>query len=147
MTEEYQGARQFLGERRRLLDEYDRARTHSRGHEVETYHGNVAEASVRDWLDRFLPRRYGVTPGHIISQRWGPPAKLPHFDVIIYDQLESPVLWVEDNPDATGKAQSRAVPVEYVRGVIEVKAALTSSSAKQAVIISVTCCPSWKVST
>ncbi len=132
MAIESPGARQFLAERIRLLDEYDRARTHSRAHEVETYHGNVAEASVRAWLDRFLPKRYGVTPGYVIAQRLGAPSKLPHFDVIIYDQLEAPVLWVEDNPDTASKAQSRAIPVEHVRAIIEVKARLTRPSAQHA---------------
>jgi hypothetical protein len=132
MAMESPGARQFLAERVCLLDEYDRARMHSRAHEVETYHGNVAEASVRSWLDRFLPKRYGVTPGYVIAQRLGEPAKLPHYDVIIYDQLEAPVLWVEDNPDTASKAQSRAIPVEHVQAVIEVKARLTRSSAQHA---------------
>jgi hypothetical protein len=132
MSQEAPGARQFLAERVRLLSEYDHARTHSRAHKVETYHGNAGEAFVRDWLERFLPKRYGVTPGYIISQRIGEPVKLPHYDVIIYDQLEAPVLWVEGNPDTVSNAQSRAIPVEYVRAVIEVKARLTRPSAKEA---------------
>ena len=56
-----------------------------------------------------------------------------HYDVIIYDQLESPVLWVEDNPDSSDQGKSLAVPVEYVRAVIEVKSAFNRKSAKQAV--------------
>ena len=56
-----------------------------------------------------------------------------HYDVIIYDQLESPVLWVEGNPDSSLQGRSMAVPVEYVYGVIEVKAVFNKKSVKQAV--------------
>ena len=44
----------------------------------------------------------------------------PHFDVIIYDELDAPVLWIEDTPDASPQGRSLAIPVEHVRGVLEV---------------------------
>jgi hypothetical protein len=129
----HQGWQQMLNWKRELLSAYDRARHYARGHEVETYHGIVAEAHFRNWLSEFLPKKYGVTAGYIVSQ--GAPAgeKTPAFDVIIYDQLESPVLWVETHPDVSPQGKMRALPAEYVKAVIEVKAALTTASAKDAV--------------
>jgi hypothetical protein len=128
---EYPGSRQLLAERRRLLGEYDRAREQSRSHEVQTHHGNVGESWIRKWLKNFLPRRFGVTSGFIVSQV---PMKsaLPHYDVIIYDKLDAPVLWTEDFPDRTDTGTSRAIPVEYVRAVIEVKSALNSTTSREA---------------
>jgi hypothetical protein len=58
-----QGWRQLLTCKKELLDAFDRARQHSRAHEVETYHGIVAEAQFRNWLSDFLPKKYGVTAG------------------------------------------------------------------------------------
>jgi hypothetical protein len=59
--------------------------------------------------------------------------QVPQFDVIIYDQLESPVLWVEDNPDASAQGRSLAIPVEYVRGVLEVKSNFSATDVKKAI--------------
>ena len=68
-----------------------------------------------------------MSPGLKSTQR------TPHFDVIIYDQLESPVLWVDDSPDVSPQGQSLAIPVEHVRCVLEVKANLSSTSAEKAI--------------
>jgi len=125
--------KQFLVAKKRMLNEFDIARERSKAHEVETYHGRVAESQFRQWLSSFLPQKYGVTSGYILSQRPDKNTRAPHFDVIIYDQLESPVLWKEDNPDTTGIGFSRAIPAEHVRAVIEVKSALNPKSAKLAV--------------
>lgn len=70
---------------------------------TETDKGNYAEALFREWLEQFLPARYGVTSGYIISQRDSTvpksalKGKLCHYDVIIYNKLDSPVLWTEMN--------------------------------------------------
>jgi hypothetical protein len=115
-----------------MLDAFDQAREKAEAHEVETYHGKAAEAGFREWLSRFLPKRYGVTSGYIVSQWALGHAKLPHFDVIIYDQLQSPVLWVEDCSDLSSGGFSRALPVEHVQAVIEVKSSLDSSTTADA---------------
>lgn len=125
-----QGWKQILTSRREMLDAYDRAREQAKSHEVETYHGKVAEAACRKWLGAFLPKRYGVTSGYVISPGLSSGDKVPHFDVIIYDQLESPILWIEDNPDTSAQGRSLAIPVEYVRAVLEVKAAFSSKTVK-----------------
>jgi hypothetical protein len=128
-----QGWKQFLTSRKEMLDAFDRAREKAKAHEVETYHGKVAEAEFRKWLSGFLPKRYGVTAGYLVSQGIKSPMKAPHFDVIIYDALNSPVLWVEEDPDVSISGRSMAIPAEYVLGVLEVKAALTSTTVQSAV--------------
>jgi hypothetical protein len=105
-----------------MLDAYDVSKEQAEGHEIQVWHGKVGEARVREWLRGFLPRRYGVTSGYIVSQGQTEETKLPHFDVIIYERLEAPVLWIENSPDASETGTSRAIPAEYVRSVIEVKA-------------------------
>jgi hypothetical protein len=128
-----QGWKQFLMSRKEILDTYDRAREKAKSHEVETFHGNVAEAELRKWLSSFLPKRYGVTSGYIVSMGLKSTEKTPHFDVIIYDQLESPVLWVEDFPDVSPQGRSLAIPAEHVRCVLEVKASFSSKAASDAI--------------
>jgi hypothetical protein len=128
-----QGWRQFLTSRKEMLDAYDRARTKAKSHEVEIFHGKVAEAELRKWLSSFLPKRYGVTSGYIVSPGLKSTEKTPHFDVIVYDQLESPVLWVEDFPDASPQGRSLAIPAEHVRCVLEVKASFSATSVGDAI--------------
>lgn len=128
-----QGWRQFIMGRKRMLDAFDKAREYSKIHIVQTSHGNVAEAEFRKWLTEFLPKKYGVTSGYIISQGLNENVKATHFDVIIYDILNSPVLWVEDDPDNSKQGQSLAIPAEYVKGVIEIKSAFKSSTVKDAI--------------
>jgi len=127
-----QGWKQFLTARKEMLDTYDKAKTHSKAHKVETYHGKVAEAEFRKWLINFLPKKYGVTSGYIISQGVSDLTKAPHFDVIIYDHLESPILWVENNPDSSNQGKSLAIPAEYVKAVLEIKSAFKNSTVKDA---------------
>ena len=69
-----------------MLEAYDMACEH----EAENYHGKVAAASFREWLVGFLPKRFGVTSGYVISPGSASDEKKPHFEVIIYDALESP---------------------------------------------------------
>ncbi|HZS19178.1 MAG TPA: DUF6602 domain-containing protein [Candidatus Udaeobacter sp.] len=123
-----QGWKQFLTSRKEMLDAYDRACEKAKSHEVEVYQGKVAEAELRKWLSRFLPKRYGVTSGYVVSPGLKSNQKTPHFDVIIYDQLEAPILWVEDSPDASEQGKSRAIPVEYVQCILEVKSQLSSKT-------------------
>lgn len=128
-----QGWKQFLTSRKEMLDAYDRAREKAKAHQVETFHGKVAEAELRKWLSGFLPKRYGVTSGYIVSPGLKNTEKTPHFDVIIYDQLESPVLWAEDYSDVSASGRSLAIPVEHVRCVLEVKAGFSVKSVGEAI--------------
>jgi len=45
-----QGWKQFLTSRKEILDAFDRAKQKAKAHEVETFHGKVAEAELRKWL-------------------------------------------------------------------------------------------------
>ena len=127
-----QGWKQFLTARDEMLAAYDSARIKSSNRPVKVNHGNVAEAEFRKWLINFLPKRYGVTAGFIVSQGLPHAENMIHFDVIIYDQLESPILWVDGSPDSSESGRSLAIPVEYVHGVIEVKSAFKKDTVEKA---------------
>lgn len=124
-----QGWKQFLTLKADLLAGYDKAKTLAEGKPIQVSQGNVAEHSIRKWLSDFLPKKYGVASGYIVSQNLDDSAKLRHYDVIIYDALNSPVFWIE------GEDTDRclAIPSEYVLGVIEVKSSLTPKSSRDAI--------------
>lgn len=123
---------QFLLAKRAMLAEYDRALVHAQTQPVITHHGNVAEAAVRDWLGTFLPKRFGVTSEYIRSQGFAEIHQSSHFDVIVYDQLESPTLWIEENRDKSEGGRARIIPAENVDAIIEVKAAFNRRTASDA---------------
>lgn len=127
------GWEQFLTSKKEMLDSFDRAKEKTKSHKVEVYHGKVAEAEFRKWLSSFLPKKYGVTSGYIISPGLKSSDMTPHFDVIIYDQIESPILWIEDSPDTSNQGRSLAIPAEYVHCILEVKSSFTSSTVKDAI--------------
>lgn len=120
---------QFNVNRTELLSAYDAAKVRRKSHKVPVYHGEIAESKFGRWLGTFLPKRYGVTAGYIVSQGDTGLKSLQKFDVIVYDILESPILWLEGGSE---NEKVSAIPVEYVRAVFEVKAALTAASAKKA---------------
>jgi len=127
-----QGYTQMLTAKKRMLDALDAAREDGRSDKVPVVHGFVAEAQFRKWLKGFLPLRYGVTSGYIVSQGTPETQKLPHFDVIIYDRLNAPVLWVKESPDSSEAGMARGISVEHVRAVLEVKTTLNRRTAKDA---------------
>lgn len=117
----------FLIGKKEMLHSYEEAKEHSKGRRVQVEHGNVAEKVFRDWLKKFLLKRFGVTSGYIFSQDFQTEFQkqgLIHFDVIIYDQIESPVLWY--GPPTIKKDQ--AIPAEHVMSVIEVKSTLNKGN-------------------
>jgi len=124
---------QFLLAKQAMLGEYDRAVGHSKTQAVQSHHGVVAEAAVRDWLGTFLPKRYGVTSGYIRSQGLSTLHQSSHFDVIIYDQVEAPTLWIEENPDKSEAGRARIIPAENVGAVFEVKAAFNRRSVSESI--------------
>jgi hypothetical protein len=125
----------FLHGRADMLHAYDKARAFGRYRPTQTDHGNVAEAEFRRWMASVLPARYGVTSGFLLRQGFkedGREESLKHYDVIVYDQIESPILWLADNADASEQGRHRAIPVEHVYSVLEVKATLTKPHAEAA---------------
>ena len=123
------GAWEFLEEKHKMLSDFDSAREQIEKRPVKTEHGVVGAAVLRGWLERFLPGRYEVCQGYIIGS-WANSLDAPplrHNDVIIYDALNAPILWVEDNSDVVPDRRSRAIPARHVMAVLEVKARLNST--------------------
>ncbi len=94
---------------RRLRSEF--ANLRCIGH--PTTKGGAAEALVRDFLDKHLPRRYATGSGFIVdlSDRVS-----RQTDVIVYDALNCPVY--------RSSEQAGIFPNDNVAAVIEVKARL-----------------------
>ena len=124
-------SRQYLAARREILAAFDSAKDRSSSHEVPTYHGVLVEDKIRDWLVSFLPKKFGVCAGYIVSPEITEHRRHPHFDVIIYDAINSPTLWVDDGVSVA--KQSRAIPVEYVFALFEVKSTLDTTTINQAI--------------
>lgn len=123
---------QFLSGKKKLLADYGRAKERSKDLPVATHHGVVGEAELRVWLESFLPKRYGVTSGYIRSQSLRDQNDNAHFDVIVYNQLDSPILWIEENSDKSVTGRARIIPAEYVHAVLEVKATFSKASVARA---------------
>jgi len=124
---------QFLVAKKGMLDAYDRARTHASEQAVQTHHGDVGEAAVRHWLEAFLPKRYGVATGQIRAQGLPKPHQSKNFDVIIYEQLEAPILWIEDNEAKSERGRVKIIPAEFVRAIVEVKSSFSRATVREAI--------------
>ncbi len=101
---EHVGVDALLAERKELLDRYDAVKMKGGYDAVESQHGNAAEDYFRAFLTEFLPKKYGVTKGHVITPGLGYAGDLEGWDVIIYDALESPILFDRPSlidPEAT----------------------------------------------
>jgi hypothetical protein len=119
------GSHEFNTNRREMLGAYFEAKRRNENRPVRTEHGTAAEAKLRAWLSESLPRKFGVTSGYVIPDLMQPDYPVNHFDVIIYDALEAPVLWIDGTEDHSEGGKRRAIPAQYVRAVWEVKATFT----------------------
>ncbi|GBE31685.1 hypothetical protein BMS3Bbin05_00588 [bacterium BMS3Bbin05] len=126
------GWQEFIQQKKDLLREYDSVKEKIVNRPVKTEHGNAAEACFRKWLMDFLPKKYGVTSGYVIPDLRSLEYTLKHYDVIIFDAINSPILWGETNFDKSNQGKSRAIPAEYVHSILEVKSTLTLKSIKDA---------------
>lgn len=79
------------------------------------------EEIIREVFRRILPKRYGVGKGKVINAE-GNMSK--QCDVIIYDALDCPNLFVDDH-------MNQILPLEGVYAIIEVKTRLTSNKIKE----------------
>lgn len=130
----YIGWKEFLESREEMLDSYDRAKGRNQSRPVRTEHGVTAEGVFRKWLGNLLPDQFGVTPGYVIPSLVSTSAyRLLHYDVIIYDRLSAPVLWVDGGDDTSEQGKSRAIPAEHVRAIYEIKASFNKKAAKDAI--------------
>jgi hypothetical protein len=125
------GWKEFHRNRQDILDEVNRVRQLITNRSVKTAHGVAGEAYIRKWLSEFLPKKYGVTSGYVVPNLYGDANKLYHYDVIIYDSLEAPVLWIEGNSDNSDQGKYRAIPAKYVKAVYEVKSTLSVKTVKE----------------
>lgn len=126
------GWREFNRNRQNIIQELDRLLDLIQNRPVKVAHGAAVEASIRNWLSEFLPKKYGVTSGYIVPDLYDNSAKLYHYDIIIYNMLEAPILWTEGNLDQSEQGKFRAIPAKYVSAVYEVKARLTRDTVKEA---------------
>ena len=77
--------------------------------------GGNREEILRTFLAEHLPNKYGVTKGEVLTKSG---AHSHAADVLIYDSINCPVLYVGD---------TRVLPIEGVYGVIEVKSGLSKT--------------------
>lgn len=122
------GWREFNRNRKDILSDLDKLLEQTASRPIQVAHGQGVEASIRKWLSEFLPKKYGVTSGYIIPDLYDESANLYHFDIIIYNQLEAPILWTEGNFDQSEQGKYRAIPAKHVVAVYEVKARLTKAN-------------------
>jgi hypothetical protein len=127
------GWKEFNRNRISILEAFDKAKNLNENRPVHTRHGVTGEAELRKWLAEFLPQKYGVTSGYIIPKLFAKDYKIYHYDVIIYNKLEAPVLWVDGNADESEQGKFRAIPAKYVSCIFEVKATLNKKSAAESV--------------
>jgi hypothetical protein len=84
--------------------------------------GLGAEKALREVLADFLPVRFGIAKGKVINSR----GKLSrHCDVLIYDQVNYPRLFIDEN-------ENQMLPIEGVYAVLEVKTTLTKHTLTEA---------------
>ena len=126
------GWKEFHRNRKDILAEFDKILEQTANRPIQVAHGQGVEAYIRKWLAEFLPKKYAVTSGYIIPNLYDDSGKIYHYDIIIYNYLEAPVLWTEGNQDNSEQGKYRAIPAKYVIAVYEVKARLTKSNATDA---------------
>jgi len=96
-----------------LMDTFRRAEP---DHERRLHRGRPREEAVRNMLREFLPRRFGVDSGHVVSSR---SSRSRDVDIILFDALGAPVF-------GTGSdGRGVIVPVESALGIVEVKSTLS----------------------
>lgn len=126
------GWKEFNQNRKDILFELDRIIEKTQNRPIQVAHGQGVEAFIRKWLSEFLPKKFGITSGYIIPDLYNDSLKLYHFDIIIYNQLEAPILWTEGNFDQNEQGKYRAIPAKHVVSVYEVKSRLTKPNITEA---------------
>ena len=134
MTRKYGfiGWREFLSTRKGILSEFDRAKAMNVSRPVQVEHGNAGEAGFRAWLVDFLPEKYAVTSGYVIPDLLQANSeKIRHFDVIVYDRINAPKLWIDGNRDKSEQGKNKAIPAKHIYAIFECKASLSEKTCKE----------------
>lgn len=126
------GWKEFHRNRKDILSEFDKILEQTVNRPIQVAHGQGVEAYLRKWLSEFLPKKYGVTSGYIIPNLYEDSGKIYHYDIIIYNRLDAPVLWAEGNQDNSEQGKYRAIPAKHVMAVYEVKSRLTKTNVSDA---------------
>jgi hypothetical protein len=84
--------------------------------------GKTREGIVRDFLRKYLPKRFGIAYGKVVSSN-GNSSK--EQDIIIYDEENCPIFFQEED--------IKIIPCEEVYAVIQVKSYLNSEELKDCV--------------
>lgn len=122
------GWKEFHRNRKDILSEFDKILEKTENRPIQVAHGIGVEAYLRKWLAEFLPKKFGVTSGYIIPNLYDDSDKIYHYDIIIYNRLDSPILWVEGNEDNSEQGKYRAIPAEHILAVYEVKSRLNKKN-------------------
>jgi hypothetical protein len=126
------GWKEFHQNRKNILAEFDKILEQISNRPIQTAHGSGVEAYIRKWLSEFLPKKYGVTSGYVIPNLYDNSNTIYHFDIIIYNCLDAPVLWTEGNEDNSEQGKFRAIPAQHVVAIYEVKSRLTTKNIRNA---------------
>jgi len=126
------GWKEFHRNRKDILAEFDRILEQTANRPIQVAHGQGVEAYLRKWLAEFLPKKYGVTSGYIIPNLYDDSGKIYHYDIIIYSQLDAPILWTEGNEDNSEQGKYRAIQAKHVVALYEVKSRLTKPNVSDA---------------
>lgn len=111
----------FEGIKRTLEDE-GRLLSNLTDHQGEK--GRLNETHLKTILRRYLPTKFGVGTGFIVSRNSFKESTGPQLDIVIYDALNNSPIYTSD--------AFSIFPVEMVYGYIEVKATIARRDIKEA---------------
>ncbi len=70
-----------------------------------------------------------MTSGYVIPDVIADDYKVYHFDLLVYDEISAPILWMDSDYDSSEQGKRRAIPAKHVLSAFEIKASLTRQGA------------------
>ncbi|MFP4496781.1 MAG: DUF6602 domain-containing protein [Vulcanimicrobiota bacterium] len=114
------GWRWFVPRKSEMIQKFQELKGENSGKDAQI----IAENLFKEWLASFIPRRYNVDSGYIVSEKYKK-GEYPYFNILIYDQTEAPELW----KTASDGKKFRVIPPEFVYAIFEVRPELTPETA------------------